>query len=418
MPSAAATPGTLLNAIQRFLTLAREPVAIEAGQPPFPLIPGTYDIQQHQGRLTFEVWDDQRHLSRTVTAIRTAGPARLELEVRRFPNKTGTILLFDQARAANHSLKRRAERHVFREQFRTMLARNFPGWKLAELSSEPDLQHSLSPAHCRALLKRGRTGWAALASPDDPHGASAALSFGLIWLDYLRRRERKLTLQGLVLFLPAGRELPTCLRLRCLHPRAAQFSVFLYGQDNWEQQVDPSRHGNLETVLPPASSDQAERRLAMPGPEAELERRIRANLTAVDGLLLPRPVYGQVPAVAGIDRGIIDLLGASCDGRLAVLELKATADLHLPLQALDYWMRVRWHAEHGEFAAAGYFPGLAVQPAPPRLLLVAPALEFHPTSETILRYFSPEIEVERVGLAVEWQREIRVVFRLRGAQSP
>jgi len=61
---------------------------------------------------------------------------------------------------------------------------------------------------------------------------------------------------------------------------------------------------------------------------------------------------------------------------------------------------------------------VALSPAPPRLLLIAPALAFHPTTETILRYFRPEVEVERIGLGLEWRRELRVVFRARGAERP
>jgi len=98
--------------------------------------------------------------------------------------------------------------------------------------------------------------------------------------------------------------------------------------------------------------------------------------------------------------------------------LKASADLHLPLQALDYWIRVKWHLDRGEFSKNGYFPGIELRRDPPRLLLVSPSLEFHPTTETLLRYFSPAIEVERIGLAVEWRRGLQVMFRLAGAKSP
>ena len=101
------------------------------------------------------------------------------------------------------------------------------------------------------------------------------------------------------------------------------------------------------------------------------------------------PIYGQVPAFAGGERGILDLLAVDHTGRLAVVELKASADLHLPLQALDYWIRVKWHLDRGEFAAHGYFPGMLLRPEPPRLLLVSPSLEFHPTTETILELLLP-----------------------------
>jgi len=153
-------------------------------------------------------------------------------------------------------------------------------------------------------------------------------------------------------------------------------------------------------------------------PEAWLESQVRAQIETVDATLRPDPVYGQVPALAGGERGVLDLLAVDRSGRLAVIELKATADLHLPLQALDYWIRVKWHLDRGEFPGYGYFPGLELRPDPPRLLLVSPCLEFHPTTETLLSYFSPAIEVERIGLAVEWRKGLEVMFRLSGAERP
>ncbi len=153
-------------------------------------------------------------------------------------------------------------------------------------------------------------------------------------------------------------------------------------------------------------------------PEAWLESQVRSGLERVDPGLLPAPVYGQVPALAGGERGIIDLVAADRDGRVIVLELKASEDIHFPLQTLDYWMRVKWHLDRGEFSQQGYFPGLALRADPPRLLLVAPALDFHPKTETILRFFAPRIEVERIGLAAGWRAQLEVMFRLRGAQRP
>jgi hypothetical protein len=49
---------------------------------------------------------------------------------------------------------------------------------------------------------------------------------------------------------------------------------------------------------------------------------------------------------------------------------------------------------------------------------VAPSLDYHPTTETILGFFSPLIDVERIGLGVEWRKGLQVMFRLRGAQRP
>jgi hypothetical protein len=128
------------------------------------------------------------------------------------------------------------------------------------------------------------------------------------------------------------------------------------------------------------------------------------------------PVYEQVPAIGGADRGLMDLLTVNRQGRLVVMELKASEDLQLPLQALDYWMRVRWHQERGDLANARYFGDMMLSEHAPLLLLVSPALQFHPACETLLRYFSPAIEAVRVGLNEGWREKIQVVFR-QGAEQ-
>jgi hypothetical protein len=150
--------------------------------------------------------------------------------------------------------------------------------------------------------------------------------------------------------------------------------------------------------------------------ERWLESEVRAHLDTVDASLLPNPVHGQVLTSAAGDRDLIDLLAVGLSGRLCVLELKAAEDIHLPLQALDYWTHVTWHARRGELRHL--FPGIEIRPEPPRLALIAPALAFHPTNTTILRYFSPEIEVERIGVNSDWQHNFKVVLRLKGAEHP
>jgi hypothetical protein len=93
------------------------------------------------------------------------------------------------------------------------------------------------------------------------------------------------------------------------------------------------------------------------------------------------------------------------------MELKAGEDIHLPLQALDYWIVAHWHLERGSFGKEGFFAGRSPATDSPRLLLVCPALQFHPTCQTILRYISPQIEVEMVGLNEAWRNQLQVVFR-------
>jgi hypothetical protein len=148
-------------------------------------------------------------------------------------------------------------------------------------------------------------------------------------------------------------------------------------------------------------------------PERWLESLVVAAPQRIDPRLAPERLLRQVPAVAAGERGIADLLGATRDGQLLVLELKASTNIQLPLQGLDYWLRVRWHQQRSGFARSGYFPGLALRPDPPELLLVAPALQFHPTTETIAGYLAPAVPVTLVGINEDWRRELRVVFRRR-----
>ncbi|HEY6970401.1 MAG TPA: hypothetical protein VJA94_14425 [Candidatus Angelobacter sp.] len=146
-------------------------------------------------------------------------------------------------------------------------------------------------------------------------------------------------------------------------------------------------------------------------PERWLESLIVKNVPVVNSNLDLFHVYAQVPAFSASDRALIDVLTCTDAGRLAVLELKADEDIHLPMQGLDYWARVVWHHSRGEFQKYGYFTGVQLSPGPPLLFLVAPALRIHPAVEILLRYFSPEINWTLVGLDERWREGIRVVFR-------
>jgi hypothetical protein len=159
-------------------------------------------------------------------------------------------------------------------------------------------------------------------------------------------------------------------------------------------------------------------------PERWLESVLRRDVQAIDERLDGAHVYMQVPAFAASDRGMLDLLGVDRDGRLAVIELKADDDLQLAMQGLDYWVRVRWHHMQaadssgavlgvGEFQRHGYFAGVRLSPASPRLYLVAPALRIHPAIEVVLRYLSPRVEWQLIALDERWREQVRVVWRKR-----
>lgn len=151
-------------------------------------------------------------------------------------------------------------------------------------------------------------------------------------------------------------------------------------------------------------------------PERWLESLVFKNVSVVDSSLDTNHVYSQVPAFSASDRAMIDVLTCTRDARLAVLELKADEDMHLPLQGLDYWARVHWHHSRCEFQQYGYFSGVQLSPRPPLLMLIAPSLRVHPATDTVLRYFSPAIEWSLIGVDERWREGIRVIYRKSSAR--
>ena len=145
--------------------------------------------------------------------------------------------------------------------------------------------------------------------------------------------------------------------------------------------------------------------------ERWLESLVIADAARIDARLDPRFLYAQVPAISAGDRGIMDLLGITRDGRLLIMELKASEDVQLVMQAIDYWLRVRHHQEQEDFARYGYFPGANISSQPPLVLLVAPSLRFHSAADILVRCLNPDIEICRVGLNENWRRGLRVVLR-------
>lgn len=490
----AAQPSPVEAVAQRldaFLLAARKPAILHPGDEPLPIEPGAHVLTRQAKGVLIEAWDESRMLARRVVAVESESRGRLILRFEQFGGRKGLLEVVDLEAPRAAPALRSARRHILRERLRRWIARQFPGAKVEELTDGADLEHTLSPVFSRALIRRGTSRWAVLAAPEELDHADRALTFGLIWLDYVRRRGGA-PVDGLLLFMPVADVAATRLRARWIKARV---ELFGYDADGHESQVDCEDDGNLIQALPPAPRARVEpfldpwarRALLVPGVGAEarqgclslhylglefarcqegqwrlsldeagriysegelltavdrvsssrcpyapdrshpyfkrrqeawMEHLVRRDPVAIDALLRIGPVYGQIVEWAGGDRGVLDLLAIDTAGRLAVLELKATEEPHLPVQALDYWIQTRHHALQGTFSEAGYFPGLTVRREAPRLILVAPALSFHPTTETVLSFVSDAVEVIRVGLAVEWQSELRVVLRAKGSQRP
>jgi hypothetical protein len=470
-----------LTAVEQFVAKCRCPAVLEEGEAPIALTPGQYVLGMRGGRLRIEAADETRVLARTLLAVRTSKPGILDCTFARFGGGEGKLSFLDLDRPQTAHRRLTANRQSFGEQFRRMLRRQYPGWELKALTSGMDLRRSFSPVFPRAMLERGQQIVGAMACPK-AENESDFLTFALLWFDHLRSPFTSLSLflpEGAGC-LTAQRlrwlrsdALRTKLLLFNEHGAAGEVDPADLG--NLDTRV-ASRY--LPPVLAPAVRELLEKLLAIPNvsavpdlggsvgirskgiefarlegesvrlglnektgvaardwdsvirfaldlsevagvqaaPERWLEGAVREHLEAVDPFLVRERVHGQVLTFAGSERSAVDLLAVSQSGRLSVLELKAGEDLQLPLQALDYWMRARWHLERGELDHL--FPGQILEQKAPKLMLVAPALGFHSTTETLLRYFSPAVEVERVGVSSDWFRRFRVVLRLTGADTP
>jgi hypothetical protein len=146
--------------------------------------------------------------------------------------------------------------------------------------------------------------------------------------------------------------------------------------------------------------------------EAWLESLLRLDIRALDNAFDDRFVYSQIPAWRGDERSVIDLLTVKYDSgkeqRLAVIEIKASEDPQLPLQGLDYWLRVEQARLRGEFERRGLFQGIQLADCSPLLYLVAPRLRFHRSFATVARCLSPQVETYQVGVNMNWRAGVRI----------
>jgi hypothetical protein len=483
----------LRGAVERFIATAAQPAVLDPGEEPLPLLGLDWNITDWNGRLVLQAWNTHRNLVRKIVALKEQRHDRITLITERFPKTQCEMQIADLAAAGGTELRRKSSRLAFRDRFRLMLAREFPDWRAEDVSTDANLEQSLSPSYVRAYIHKGPAGIAIIAAPPDTCDIAAIVPFGIIWLEYLRRREKTATINRLLLYAPVHHERPVAFRAALVNPAAIACQLYVYDERDVTAAVDFADAGNVESTLPPCRQplrpnvelpdlaglpacvdrveqadgsislrvhglefgrwsggkasagigvkrrcsaaaiaamadeiarfrhEEAEDRqhpLYSQCPEGWLESQVLANPQIVDASLRRAPIYGQVPIFSGPERGVIDLLGVDDSGRLIVIEIKTTADLQLPFQALDYWLRVRKHLISGDFERQGYFPGVTLRRDPPRIILVGPSLEFHSTSETIIGAITPQVEFTRIGLAAHWRRELRVMFRLRGAERP
>ncbi len=408
-----AEPAALLAEIEQFLQNCSQPAVLEAGDEPIQLLPEQHRWEIKHNHLFFSAWPEERSVHRRLVGIETRKPGLMVCSVQRFGGATGRFNLIDLAhpRSANRLL--RGDRRNFSEAFRRMLNRQFPGWRIQTLTTEMQLQRSFSPKFPRAVLEKGNFRMAAMAcaAADDEH---SFLSFALLWHHYVSGHSENHGQVPLALFLPDNAGSLTASRLKWL---SVETRLFRFNKHGSAGEIDSADLGNMSSRLIGREPQSSSVNLPIPAkPESRLETAILGNIGIIDAALETQSVFRQVITFQAVDRDIVDLIAADSQGRIAVIELKAEEDIHLPLQALDYWMRINNQIQEG--ALDRFYPQLPISRQAPRLFLVAPAVQFHPSSETLLAYFHSQIETERVGLNLEWQQGLKVAFRLRGHEKP
>ena len=244
-------PQELQALVENFVAGAVQPALLDPGEEPLRLIPEQWSISEWNGRLVLQAWDARRNLVRKISGFKEQRRGRLSLLTERFPKTEVEMQIADLAAPDGVDLRRRTSRIAFRDRFRLMLAREFPEWRIEEVSAETNLEQSLTPAYVRAFLRKGSVGIAAMAAPPDAADCAGMAAFGLIWLDYLRRRDRSISVGPLLLFCPLNREKALSLRAATINPAAADCRLYVFDERDRAAAIDFADAGNVDSTLPP-----------------------------------------------------------------------------------------------------------------------------------------------------------------------
>jgi hypothetical protein len=310
----------------------------------------------------------------------------------------------------------RAMRHQFQETLERLIRHNFHRASILKSSTYSNLAYPLSGKYVRVIFDSRGGQWHAIAA--GPHESQATidglLSHGLLWREYSRERKPSKPIK-LILIAPEGKSLVLRSRLAWISGVGQQ--VLLMEMDVAQSSlryVELSDCGNLDTALTRIHHTQSlledfHRRHSFGSTERLLQRMLLQDISVIDPALNSRFIYPQVPAFLAGDRGMIDILSVTKQGRLAILELKVSEDIELPMQGLDYWLRVKWHQERGEFQKNGYFPGLVLSLHSPLLYFVGPQFRYHDSFPKISKNILPSVPVCQVGINENWKEGVKVL---------
>ncbi len=205
MPVCSLTAETLARELETFLLAAPHAVLIENGDVLFDFSTARYSVSG-EGKCVLHVWSEERNIVRRVLDFE-ARSRTLRLSVLRFGQSKAEVLEICADARHRSATAQRAARAEYQSLLVRLLEREYPGTKIESVSAKADLEHSFSPIYTRAIVRTGQSAVAVLGVNSDESQASidAALSFGILWLDYHRQRADRYHVEGLKLFLPHGR---------------------------------------------------------------------------------------------------------------------------------------------------------------------------------------------------------------------
>ena len=198
-----------------FLATAKEPAIVEPGQEPIPLVSGSYQRRSSSGRAIVPGSVD----SRSHTFAPNHGRCRSETRLRatRPPNDSASAKASSNSSTSPRRKRsrptRKATRQTYREQFRRSLLQAI-SWmesRRTEHRGGPGAQ-LIARISARPAAQGNQRDSAAIGCPPDAQDVDGVLTFGLIWLDYLRKRETRNRIvqrtRGLCAARPAPVHLP------------------------------------------------------------------------------------------------------------------------------------------------------------------------------------------------------------------
>ena len=181
----------LAGLLEQFLADAPQAVAREDGQILFDFSSARYSVSG-EGKCVLHIWSEERNAVRRVVDAEIKGRT-LRLQVLRFGQSQPSLLEICADRDWRTGTSKRAARVRYQSLLERVLRREYPGFHLEQFSSNPDLEHSLSPLYTRGLLRTGQSGFAVLGvnAEETQSSVDAALTFGILWMDYQRRGGRR-----------------------------------------------------------------------------------------------------------------------------------------------------------------------------------------------------------------------------------